>query len=138
MEKPVLTDKSQFPTDEVIFSHLGRRRALWDALFAFLHAEYPDCSTEWRYYNDGRSWLLKASRKKKTVFWLSLTGSTFRITGYFTEKASDAVRASALCDALKEPFLAGASPGKLTGITITFRNRKDVEDAKVLIALKAS
>ena len=78
MEPLVLTDPDQFPSDEVISSHLGRRRALWDALFAFIHAEHPDCTERWRYYNDSKSWLLNVSRKKKTVFWLSVISGTFR------------------------------------------------------------
>lgn len=136
MESRVLSDRDVFPTAEVIFSHLGRRRAIWEALFAFIHAEHPDFVAEWRYYNDGKSWLLNVSRKKKTVFWLSLVGKTFRITGYFTDKARDAVRASALPDELKEQFLGQSPIGKLRAITITFRTKRDVEAAKVLVALK--
>jgi hypothetical protein len=138
MDAPVLADKNQFPTEEVVFSHLGRRRALWDALFAFIHAEHPDCVAQWRYYNDGKSWLLNLSRKKKTVFWLSLAGNTFRITAYFTDKAREAIRASALSAELKKPFRSALPAGKLRGITITFRKKGDVEDAKVLVALKTS
>jgi hypothetical protein len=37
---------------------------------------------------------------------------------------------------LKEAFLSGAAVGKLRGITIVFRKKRDVEDAKVLITLK--
>ena len=136
MEIRVLSDRDVFPSDEVVFSHLGRARALWQALFAFIHAEHPDFVAEWRYYNDGKSWLLNVSRKKKTVFWLSLVGKTFRITGYFTDKARDAVRASALSDELKEQFLGQSPIGKLRAITITFRTKRDVEAAKVLVALK--
>jgi hypothetical protein len=138
MDARVLTDKNQFPADEVIFSHLGRRRALWDALFAFLRQEHPDCVARWRYYNDGKSWLLNLSRKKKTVFWLSLAGSTFRVTAYFTDKARAAIRASGLSEELKKPFRSAIPPGKIKGITITFRKKRDVEDAKVLVALKMS
>jgi len=136
MEPSVLTDPKVFPSDEVVFSHLGRRRAIWEALFAFIHAEHPDFVAEWRYYNDGKSWLLNVSRKKKTVFWLSLVGKTFRTTAYFTDKARDAVRASALPDELKEQFLGQSPIGKLRAITITFRTKRDVEAAKVLVALK--
>ena len=139
MEDRVLTDRNQFPTDDVIFAHLGRRRALWEALFAFIRAEHPDCIAEWRYYNDGKSWLLNLSRKKKTVFWLSLAaGRTFRVTAYFTDKAGDAIDASALSAELKDQWRSGRSYGKLRGITITFRKKQDVEDAKVLVALKTS
>ncbi len=138
MGKAVLTDRNRTPTDEMIYAHLGRRRALWDALFAHLRAECPGSTSEWRYYNDGNSWLLNASRRKKTIFWLSLTGTTFRITGYFTDKAGDAIRRSALPGELKKPFLEDAGPGKLRGITITFRTKTDLAHAKTLIALKTS
>jgi hypothetical protein len=132
----VLTDPKQFPSEEVIFSHLGTRRALWDALFTFIHAEHPDFTERWRYYNDGKSWLLNVSRKKKTVFWLSVIEGTFRITAYFTDKAAEAIRASALSAELKEQFERGPSFGKLRGITITFKKKSDVKDARALIALK--
>jgi hypothetical protein len=137
-EPPVLSDRSQFPSEDVVFSHLGRHRALWEALFEHLRTEHPDCVAQWRYYHDGRSWLLNLSRKKKTVFWLSLVGNTFRITAYFTDKARDAIRASALSDDAKEQFMGREPWGKLRGITITFRKKRDVKDAKALIALKTS
>jgi len=138
MEPMVLTDPKQFPSEDVVFSHLGRRRALWEALFEHLRAEHPDCVAQWRYYNDGKSWLLNLSRKKKTVFWLSLVGNTFRITAYFTDKARDAIRTSALSEEPKEQFMGREPIGKLRGITITFRKKRDLEDAKALIALKTA
>jgi hypothetical protein len=136
METRVLGDRNVFPSDEVVFSHLGRRRAIWEALFAFINAEHPDFVAEWRYYDDGKSWLLNVSRKKRTVFWLSLVGKTFRITAYLTDKARDAVRVSALPDELKEQFLGQSPIGKLRAITITFSTKRDVEAAKALVALK--
>ena len=136
MQPPVLTDPKQFPSDEVVFSHIGTRRSLWEALFARLHAEHPDFAERWRYYNDGKSWLLNVSRKKKTVFWLSVIEGTFRITAYFTDKAAGAIRASTLSVPLKEQFETGRSLGKLRPITITFEKKSDVEDARTLIALK--
>ena len=138
MEPPVLTDKDEFPSEEVIASHLGRRLALWNEFFAFVHAEHPDFVERWRYYNDGKSWLLNVSRKKKTVVWLSVIKGSFRITAYFTDQAKDAIRASALSDALKEQFLRGRTHGLLRGITVTFKAKRDVKDAKVLIALKTA
>ena len=110
MEPSVLTDPRVFPSDEVVFSHLGRRRAIWEALFAFIHAEHPDFVAEWRYYNDGKSWLLNVSRKKKTVFWLSVfVGETSGSPPTSRTRRRDAIRASALPDELKEQFAtAGA------------------------------
>lgn len=134
----MLTDPKQFPTEDVIYSHLGARRPLWEALFAFIRAEHPDVVERWRYYNDGKSWLLNVSRKKKTIFWLSVIRGTFRITAYFTDKASGAIRSSTLSAQLKEQFTSGRSVGKLRGITITFRKKRDLEDARTLIRLKSA
>jgi hypothetical protein len=138
MEPHVLTDPKQFPSEEVISSHLGKRRAFWDALFEHIRAEHPDFVAQWRYYNDGHSWLLNVSRKKKTVFWLTVIKGTFRITIYVTDKATDAIMASGLSAELKEQFAGGRHFGKLRAITVTFRKKRDVEDAKVLIALKTA
>ncbi len=138
METRVLTDKSRFPSEDVIFSHLGTRRALWEAFFEYVHAEHADFQEQWRYYNDGKQWLLNVSRKKKTVFWLSVMEGSFRVTSYFTDKATEAVRASSLSAEAKERFLSAKPSGKLRGLTITFTKKKDLADAKALIALKAS
>jgi hypothetical protein len=138
VEPHVLTDPKTFPSEAVIFAHLGTRRALWEALFRHIEAEHPDIVAEWRYYNDGHAWLLKVSRKKKTVFWLSVVKGTFRITAYVTDKATDAILASGLSAELKEQFVSGPHFGKLRGITVIFKKKRDVEDAKVLIALKTA
>jgi hypothetical protein len=138
MEPSVLTDKDQFPGEDVIASHLGRRLALWNAFFDRIHAGHPDFDQRWRFYNDGKSWLLNVSRKKKTVFWLSVTKGSFRITAYFTDKAADAIRKSTLSGELKKQFLGGKRYGKLGAITITFKKKSDVKDAEALIALKVA
>lgn len=136
MEPMVLTDPKQFPSEDVIFSHLGKNRTHWEALFAFVHTEHPDFDEHWRFYNDGKSWLLNVSRKKKTVFWLTVIDGTFKVTRYFTDKTTAAIEASALSDELKEQYRNGKFYGKLRAITVTFRKKRDVEDAKALIAIK--
>jgi hypothetical protein len=138
MEPHVLTDPKLFPSDEVVFSHLGRTQSLWNAFFEFIHAEHPDFDTRWRYYNDGKSWLMNVSRKKKTVFWLSVAHGSFRITCYFTDKAAAAIEASTLSRELKAQFIGGKRYGKLGGITITFKKKSDLKDARALVALKLS
>jgi hypothetical protein len=136
MEKPVLSDKTLFPADEVVFSHLGKAGTLWKSFFESLDADHPDFSREWKYYNDGKSWLMKVTRKKKTVFWLSVIPKTFRITFYLTDRAETAVRESPIPDELKEQFLKGNRYNKIRGLTLTFKNRKDLEVAKALIGIK--
>jgi Protein of unknown function (DUF3788) len=138
MEPMVLTDKNQFPTEEVIYSHIGKTKALWNSFFQYIHENVPELSEEWRYYNDGKSWLMKVTKKSKTIFWLSIIKGSFRITCYFTDKAEQAIKESSLSDELKQQFQDGKKYGKIRGLTILFKNKKDVEYAKMLIAIKLS
>jgi hypothetical protein len=136
MEKPILTDKDQFPTEELIFSHLGKNKALWCTFFDYIHSNYPDLAEEWRYYNDGKSWLMKVTKKTKTIFWLSLFENTFRITFYFTDRAEQTIMDSKISDKLKQNFLEGKHYNKIRGLTIIFKFKKDIEDAKLLLPIK--
>lgn len=136
MDAMVLTDKTEFPSDEVVFSHIGKAKSLWKALFEYIEAEHPDFGKEWRYYNDGKNWLLKVTRKKKTIFWLSVVKGAFRTTFYVMDRAEPEIMASALSAERKEGFVANKQPGKLTGITVVHTKKQDVDDAKALIGLK--
>jgi hypothetical protein len=136
LDKPVLHDETLYPDDEVIFSHLGKSGKLWTSFFEILDSGHPDFSREWKYYRDGKSWLMKVQQKKKTVFWISLLPRSFRITFYFTERAEAALRESPIPDELKEQFLNGKRYNKIRGLTLTFENRKDIGYAKALIEIK--
>jgi hypothetical protein len=138
MEAPVLTDKNQYPTEEVIYAHIGKAKALWLALFEHIRTSHPDFSEEWRYYNDGKSWLLKVTRRKKTVFWLSVVKDGFRTTFYLNDRAKQAVACSSLSEDLKEQFTNGRKFGTIRGLTITYKNKRAVEDAKRLVAIKVA
>ena len=138
MEPPILSDKNQFPTEDIIFSHIGRTKTLWISFFEYIHSNHPDFSEQWRYYNDGKSWLMKVQKKAKTVFWLSIVKNSFRITFYFTDKASQALSESSISEELKSQFRNGKSFGKIKGLTILFKNKKDLGYAKSLIAIKLS
>jgi hypothetical protein len=136
MDTPVLTDKTQFPTDEIIFSHLGKRKALWIVAFDSIAKEYPELSKEWRYYNDGKSWLMKVRRKSKTIFWLSVRDNSFRTAFYFTDKAEKAIEESTLSEKLKQQFRERNRSSKINGIRIVVATKKDISDLKKLIDLK--
>jgi len=138
MDQPILNDKNQFPTEEIIYSHIGKSKVLWQSVFEFIHTNHPDFIEQWRYYNDGKSWLLKVTKKAKTIFWLSVIKDSFRMTFYFTDKAEEAINRSSISEELKEKFKNGKRFNKIRGITIIFKYKKDIEYAKTLIAIKLS
>jgi hypothetical protein len=138
MEQAVLWDKTQFPSEDVIFSHIGSAKVLWVLLFEYIHKEHADFSEEWRYYNDGKSWLLKVTKKKKTIFWLSLVRGSFRTTFYFNDKAEKAILESEISDSLKELYKNGKKKSATRGLTIYYTGNNDIENAKTLIEIKSS
>ncbi len=81
---------------------------------------------------------MKVTRKSKTIFWLSLQDETFTVGFYFTDKAKDAIEESPVSEELKVQFRNGKKYNKIKGISIPFRNERDVEDAKSLIEIKCN
>ncbi|MBN2425856.1 MAG: DUF3788 family protein [Calditrichaceae bacterium] len=138
MEQPVMSDKNQYPADEVIFFHIGKAKVLWQDFFKYLDNSHPDFVREWRYYNDGKSWLMKVTQKTKTIFWLSIIKDAFRITFYFTDRAEPVIMDSNISYELKEQFKSGKHFGKIRGLTITFKSAEDIEYVKTLISVKLS
>jgi hypothetical protein len=136
MEPPILSDKNQFPSEEIIFSHIGKTKALWLSLFEQMHSNHPAFVEEWKFYNDGKRWLLKVTHKKKTIFWLSIIKGSFRTTFYFTDKAEEAIMASPISDELKEQFKTGKRYNRIRGLTISYKNKQDIEAARILIEIK--
>ncbi len=136
MDQLVLINEKEFPTEEIIFSHLGRAKSLWKSLFNDIKKNHPDFIEEWRYYKDGKSWLLKVTHKKKTVFWISVLSKKFTMTFYFTDRAEPAIMDSGIADELKEQFRSAKYYNKIRPLTISFTNRKEVEDSMILIDIK--
>lgn len=136
MDQLILTDKNQFPTEEIIFSHIGKSKILWESIFKYIHTNHPDFSEQWKYYNDGKSWLLKITKKTKTIFWLSIIRESFRITFYFGDKAEPAILESTISDTFKEQFIGEKRFGKIRGLTLQMNNEQNIEFVKELISIK--
>ena len=111
---------------------------LWISLFDSIHKQHQEFKEEWRYYNDGKCWLLKVTMKAKTIFWLSVVDRTFRTTFYFTDKAQQAIENSTLSPELKETFKNDKKYNKIRGVTVYFKAKKDCAYAEELIHIKYS
>ena len=138
MEQLVLINEDEKPTEEIILNYLGRTKIYWTSIFEFTHTNHVDFIEEWRYYKDGKSWLLKIQRKKKTICWISVYKSKFKMTFYFTDRVEPMIMDSNISDELKKQFKSGKHFGKIRALTITFGNKKDVEYAKTMLNIKLS
>ncbi|HSV99139.1 MAG TPA: DUF3788 family protein [Sedimentisphaerales bacterium] len=136
MDKPCLTDQDEYPDDEVLIRHLGGVKRAWDSFFAFLKENHPSFVTEWRYYNDGKSWLCKVTQKKKTVCWVSVWDRLFKTTFYFPDRAEELIVASKLAREYIDQFVNGKKYGKIRGVTVEIKKLADLKATKTLIDIK--
>ena len=135
-EKLALSDKQIIPTEEYIFSIIGQKKILWQAIMQYLADNHKDASGTWNYYNDGKQWLFKMVRKKKTIFWAAILENTFRITFYFGDKAEPMIVNHDLPQTVKDNFLTGKRYGKIRAISLRMNDLSDVEIVKKVIQIK--
>lgn len=84
---------------------------------------------EWRYYNDGKVWLAKGLYKwtgvrggqnERTVFWISIWDSFFKVTIYIPEKAHADVFSLPLNEEVKQMIVKSKQMKKLKFFPLAF------------------
>ena len=136
MEKPITNDKDEYPDDEVLSRYLGNAKNTWDSFIDLIDEVYPSFSGEWRYYNDGKNWLYKLTKKKKTICWISVYHNMFKTTFYFSDKAEDLIANSKLKNDYKDQLIHGKRYGKIKGVTVEIKKSPDLIAIKSLIEIK--
>ena len=137
MDPIVLNDPNVQPTKELIFSIIGENSVYWEKLIEYLYENHFNITEEWRFYNDGKSWLYRALQKKKTLYWIGVIKDTFRISFWFGDKAEPVIEASALPENIKEHFRNAKRYAHSRAVSIEMRSPEDLENALQLIELKA-
>ncbi len=135
-ETILLRDKEIEPTDEVLENALGKELfTIYQALMQIFADEFS-LELQWRFYNDGKSWLCKVVDKKKTVLWLSVWENYIKTGFYFTEKTRNGVLELDIDETIKETFSATKPVGKLMPLIIDIDQQKQIEDLKRVIKYK--
>ena len=136
MEELALTDKNIYPTEEVVFSHIKKSKTNWNAVFKYIQINHPELNEEWRYYNDGKSWLLKVTLKTKTIFWLVVLSNSFQITFYFSEKTVLSFSKLSISKTLDKKIKESKKVGKSTALTFLMNEKQNIDLVKEAIELK--
>lgn len=64
-----LRDESVYPDEKALKRILGESFDTYIKLIKLYNDN--DLTHEWRYYKDGKAWLCKVQKKKKTIVWMS-------------------------------------------------------------------
>jgi hypothetical protein len=92
---------------------------------------------EWRYYNDGKSWLCKVVNKKRTIFWLSVWEGYFKVSFYFTEMHKEGISSLPISESAKSQFITAKPIGKLIPLTIDVYSEEQLEDVLTIAKFRA-
>lgn len=136
MQRPLLNDRNQYPTDTMLASALERSIDVYQTFKDSLYKNQIEL--EWHYYNDGKSWLGKAVSKKKTVFWLSVWQGFFKVSFHFSEKARLGVMNLPISLETKVDLENAPIKGKLVSMAIDVTDQRHLEDLVTLISYKQS
>ncbi len=127
-----LRDENKFPDDTVLRSILKESFLSYRKLLE-LFTSY-EMTYEWRYYRDGKAWLCKVQKKKKTVVWMSAWKGFMQATLYFPEKYIDPVYKLDISEEIKETFRSTKNVGKSKPFIFNISDENILKDLeKVLI-----
>jgi len=139
MEIRLLNNPDIIPSEDVLKNALGNNvHEVYDSYIGTITGVDYGLNYEWKYYNDGKSWLCKISHKKKTVHWLSVYEGCFKIAFYFTEKHLDGIAALDISEEIKEDFCNTKPVGRLLPMLFSISQKEQLNDLLKVVAFKKS
>lgn len=129
-----LRDETIYPDNEVLRSVLGTSFKVYLNLLDLF--KNNDLVYEWRYYKDGKAWLCKIQKKKKTIVWMSAGKGYLQPAIYFPVRLLDHVLDLDISDELKENIINTKNVGKSKPCIFEIREQNDLIDFEKVMLLK--
>ena len=84
--------------------------------------EAYELTPEWKYYKDGKAWLCKVQKGKRTIVWMSAWKGFMKATIYFPEKYIKGIYDLDISESEKEIIRKSNNVGKSKPCTYEIRN----------------
>lgn len=131
-----LNDESVYPDDTILQRVLTESFNSYIKLLAlFVRA---DLTHEWRYYRDGKAWLCKVQKKKKTIIWMSAWPGFMKATLYFPERYADDLAGLEVGDETRDRILSAKRVGSSIPCMFEIRNDEVLKDLEIVMNYKIS
>jgi hypothetical protein len=131
-----LRDPAIYPDEAVIKSILEDSYTAYEALLQLYDA--MGMVYEWRYYKDGKAWLCKVQKKKKTVVWMSVWKGYMQATIYIQDKDIEEFKRLNLRKEVKERIISAQKVGKSLPCMFEIRDTKILKELEKVALLKIS
>jgi hypothetical protein len=129
-----LRDQGVFPDEGVLRAVIGRGYPAYLALMGILREH--EIGQEWRYYNDGKAWLCKAARKKKTIVWMSAHRGFIAATIYVPAAHIEGIYGLDIAEETRDRIRETKNTGKSKGCTFELRGKAALKDFTTVLRYK--
>ena len=129
-----LNDKTVYPDAEVLKNILGKSYNAYCKLLK-LYDDY-EMDYSWRYYKDGKAWLCKVQKKKRTIVWMSAWKGYMQATIYFPEKYINEIYKLDISKEMIQKIKNTNNTGKSKPCIFEIRNTKILKDINKIIQFK--
>jgi hypothetical protein len=133
-DKRALSDKSVYPDDGILKAVLGRSYLAYCAMLELF--DRHDMQHEWRYYMDGKSWLLKVQKKKQTIIWASAWEGFMRAAIYIPERLTESLYDLPIGEDTRERIRTTKNLGKSKPCIFEIRSQKVLKDMEKIMQFK--
>ena len=129
-----LRDETIYPDKNVLRSILDKSYESYAALLEVFNKN--GLLYEWRYYRDGKAWLCKVQKKKRTIVWMSAWKEYMQATVYFPEKHLEKVYLLDVCNDIKMKIKSTKNVGKLKPCIFEIKDKNILTDFLKVMKLK--
>ena len=136
MNKPYFNEPDISPNDQLIKEAFEDFFPLWKKFEKKIVLDFPEFSSEWKYYKDGKAWLMKVQKKTKTIFWCGIYDDGIKAIFYFTDKVLEHLENSNIPKSYIDQFLSGKYYNKIRAFTVELKSENHLQYILDLINIK--
>ena len=129
-----LRDETVYPDEKRLKSILGKSYNAYRALLKLFDDKEMDY--KWRYYRDGKAWLCKVQRKKRTIVWMSAWKGYMQATIYFPEKYINGIYILDISEKMKAKIRKTKNVGKSKPCIFEIRDKDILQDFECVMQYK--
>ena len=129
-----LRDESIYPDKSVLMAVLGESLKAYEELLSLFKKNNLDY--EWRYYKDGKAWLCKVQKKKKTIVWMSVWKGFVQAAIYLPLRLQDEILDLDINDDLKTKISETKNVGKSKPCIFEIRDKSLLSDFEKVMLFK--
>lgn len=129
-----LNDETIEPTDEVLKSILGTSYKAYKELLELF--DKNEMTYTWRYYKDGKAWLCKVAKKKRTIVWMSAWKRYMKATIYIPDKYKEDLKGIDVTKETMERMMNTKGVGKSKPCMFEIKDSSVLEDFNTVMQFK--